>query len=663
MPDISIIIVNYNVKEFLLNSLESVFKAAQGLEIEVIVVDNASEDGSVEALQKNYPKVILIRNEENLGFGKANNIGLKKANGKYILLLNPDTIVREDTFVKMIAFFESHRDAGMAGCKVLNPDGTLQLACRRSFPGPWTSFTKVAGLSSLFPKSKLFAKYNLTYLDENQTYEVDSISGSFMMFRKEVYEKVGGFDDRFFMYGEDLDLCYRVRKAGYKVYYFHETEIIHYKGESTKRSSLDETKIFYDAMKLFVKKHFSSSFLIEFILKFAISIRQGLAFLNLYKMPILSAVADAFLFAFSLLIAENIYRNQHWLGFPESVKPWIYIVPAILQVFVSALFGAYKKSLLSVARSLASLIFGVIVLSSITFFLKQYGYSRAVILITYSLAIIFFSLWRIVAKLFFKIGISVEDRAGNTIVVGTGETALNLAKKLKANFTDVYYVVGLIGKTFREVGTKKEGFEVLGSIKNINKIIKERKIRKVIFSSEEVTFNEMFNIVASLQNENISFLFSGARLDYLVGKSSVTMLDDIPLLKVNYNISSLLHRTLKRSLDLVLSALILLLFYTFIYLISRVKTKRSEFERFVLSVPDVFLGKKSFVGPRKSSYYNSLYIGKLGLTGYWYTEIYDRNDSREEDKLNIYYARNQNIWLDLEILGKTFSKMFIKSEK
>ncbi len=663
MPDISVIIVNYNVKEFLLNSLESVFKAAHGLEIEVIVVDNASEDGSVEALGREYPQVLLIRNEKNIGFGRANNIGLERATGKYILLLNPDTIVREDTFVKMIDFFNSHPDAGMAGCKVLNPDGTLQLACRRSFPGLWTSFTKVTGLSTLFPKSKLFAKYNLTYLDENQTYEVDSVSGSFMMFRREVYKKVGGFDDRFFMYGEDLDLCYRVQKAGYKVYYFHETEIIHYKGESTKRSSLDETKIFYDAMKLFVKKHFSSSFLIEFILKFAISIRRGLAFLNLYKLPILAAVADVLIFALSLLAAESIYRNQHWLGFPEKVKPWIYIVPAILQMFVSALFGTYKKNLLSVARSLASLLFGVIILSAITFFFKQYGYSRAVVLIAYSFAIILFSFWRIVAKLFFKIGISFEDRAGNTIVVGTGETALNLAKKLKANFTDIYYVVGLIGKTFREVGVKKESFEVLGSIKNIDKIIKERKIRKVIFSSEEITFNEMFNIVASLQKENISFLFSGARLDYLVGKSSVTMLDDIPLLKVNYNISSFLHRTLKRSFDLTLSSLILLLFYTFIYLISRVRAKRSEFEQFVLSTPQVFTGKKSFVGPRKSSYYNSLYIGKIGLTGYWYTEIYDRNDSREEDKLNIYYARNQNIWLDLEILGKTFSKMFIKSEK
>ncbi len=655
--------MNYNVKEFLLNTLESVYKASDGLSIEIIVVDNASEDGSVEAIEAEYPNVLLIKNKENIGFGKANNIGLKRAKGKFILLLNPDTILREDTLVKMLEFFKSHPDAGMAGCKVLNPDGTLQLACRRSFPRPWISFTKVTGLSTLFPKSKIFAKYNLTYLDENETYEVDAISGSFMMFRKEVYEKVGGFDPIFFMYGEDLDLCYRIKKAGYKVYYFHGTEIIHYKGESTKRSSLDETKIFYDAMKLFVKKHFSSSLLVELILKFAISVRKGFAFLNLYKLAIFSALADLLLFSLSIFLAEKIYSNQHWLGFPEEVKPWVYFVPAILQVTISALFGTYKKNVISVGRSLLSFLLGVILISAITFFFKQYGYSRAVTLITYSVAVVLFSAWRIVAKLFFKIGISIEEKAGNTIVVGTGSAAVNLAKKLKSNFTDVYYVIGLIGKSFKEVGQKKEGYEVLGSVKNIDKVIEEKKIEKVIFSSDEISFAEMFGIVASLQNRNISFLFPGAKLDYLVGKSSVTMLDDIPLLKVNYNISSPLHKTLKRALDVVLSFFLLIFLYPFVYLFTTFKKSESDFVKFILGIPEVFFGEKSLVGPQKSSYYNSLFIGKIGLTGYWFTEIYDRSDPKEEEKLNIYYARNQNIWLDLEILGKTFSKMLIKTEK
>ena len=256
--DLSIIIVNYNVKEFLQNLLYSISKASSNTTMEIIIVDNASDDGSVELIREKFPSVQIISNEKNQGFGKANNQALQIAKGKHILLINPDTIVSEDTFDMLIDFFEKNPEAGLAGCKILNPDGSLQLACRRSFPGPWTSFCKVTGLSNLFPKSKIFARYNLTYLSEDETYEVDAISGSFMMMRKEVYDTVGGFDEEFFMYGEDLDLCYRIQKAGYKVFYFHNTQIIHYKGESTKRSSFDETNLFYNAMHLFVKKHLSS---------------------------------------------------------------------------------------------------------------------------------------------------------------------------------------------------------------------------------------------------------------------------------------------------------------------------------------------------------------------------------------------------------------------
>ena len=221
--DLSIIIVNYNVKEFLQNLLNSISKASSNISKEIIIVDNASDDGSVEMIREKFPSAQLISNNKNLGFGKANNQALKIAKGKCVLLINPDTVVSEDTFDKLIQFFENNPGAGLVGCKILNPDGSLQLACRRSFPGPWTSFCKVTGLSNLFPNSKIFARYNLTYLSEDQTYEVDAISGSFMMMRKEVYDKVGGFDEEFFMYGEDLDLCYRIQIAGHKVFYVHNT--------------------------------------------------------------------------------------------------------------------------------------------------------------------------------------------------------------------------------------------------------------------------------------------------------------------------------------------------------------------------------------------------------------------------------------------------------
>jgi len=658
MIDLSIIIVNYNVKEFLLNLLKSILKASSQLKVEIIIVDNASEDGSPRVIKEKFPEIKLIENNINVGFGKANNQALKIAKGKFILLINPDAIVREDTLVKMVQFFREHSACGLAGCKVLNPDGTLQLACRRSFPTPWVSFSKIVGLSKLFPKSKLFAKYNLTFLDENKTYEVDAVSGSFMMLRRETYSKIGGFDERFFMYGEDLDYCYRVKQAGYKVYYFAGAEVIHYKGESTRRSPIDETNLFYDAMNLFVEKHFSSSFIVKLILRFAIFIRRLFAFLNLFKLPIFSVLLDYILFVISLFLAEHLYKKPSWQGFPLIVKPYIYLLPALFQSLVSSFTGVYKKSLISVGRNLLALFTGFIFLSALTFFFKQYAYSRAVIIITYALAVTFFSIWRIVLKLFFKIGLSSEGSMGKTVVVGVSPMAIDLARKLKSNFTDIYYVIGLIGKSLADVGKTIEGFKVIGSLSNINKIIKENDVKRIIFSSEEISFEEIFYVVSSSQNQNVSFLLSGSNLDYIVGKSSVTLLNDIPLLKIDYNISRTIHKLQKRLFDIALSVTILLLLYPFIYLFSRVSSKNKVLIDFVLNVPSVLRGKLSFVGPRKSGYHDKLFLGKKGLTGLWFTEIYDRNDPEEENKLNIFYAKNQSIWLDLEILGKTISKIF-----
>ncbi|AFN73539.1 glycosyl transferase family 2 [Melioribacter roseus P3M-2] len=666
MIDLSIIIVNYNVKEFLLNLLESIRKASDNLSIETIVVDNASEDGSVEAIQTKFPEVILIANEKNLGFGAANNIALEKARGKYLLLLNPDTIVKEDTFRKMIDFFDKNPNAGIAGCKVLNPDGTLQLACRRSFPGPWTSFTKVMGLSSLFPKSKLFARYNLTFLDENQTYEVDAVSGAFMMLRREVYEKIGGFDPQFFMYGEDLDLCYRTQQAGYKVYYVHSTEIFHYKGESTKRSSIDETKYFYDAMHLFVKKHLSSSFIVQGILRLAIFVRKLIAFANVYKLILLSVLFDFILMSGAVYLAEKIYANEHWLGFPGYAKPWVYFIPALLQIFISAAAGAYKKNALSVLRSLIALVYGLIILSALTYFFKQFAFSRAVVLITYGFSFITFSLWRIILKVSTGLGLVSESRKARTLIVASPAKAAELASKLKSNIVSLYQVTGFISTDRKKIGDVVGGYRVIGSLDNLRKVIAEHKIEKVIFSSDEINYDQIFYAVSESQGLNVDFMVSGKELDYLVGKSSVTMLEDLPLLKINYNISSFGHRITKLIFDKILSLIfILLLIYPFIYLAEKFrkgKGSKGDFSNFVLQIPQVLKGRKSFVGPKKSSYYGDLYVGKPGLTGLWYVENINPDDEVELKSLDLFYAKNQNIWLDLEILGRTFSKMILRTE-
>lgn len=662
MIDLSIIIVNYNVKEFVLNLLDSIRKASKTITTEIFVVDNCSNDGSVEAIAEKFPEVNLIQNDKNVGFGSANNQAMKIANGKYFLLINPDTIVREDTFIKMINFFEKNPECGIAGCKVLNVDGSLQLACRRSFPGPWTSFTKVMGLSSLFPKSKLFAKYNLTYLDENKTYEVDAVSGAFMMLRKSVYEKIGGFDPQFFMYGEDLDLCYRTQKAGYKIFYVHETEIIHYKGESTKRSSIDETKVFYDAMHLFVRKHFSTSFVVEAILQLAILFRKLVAFANVYRIPILSASLDFIFFSIAVKLAEKFYLEPRTHGFPFYALPWVYFLPSLIQTLISSITGAYKKNSLPILRTIFSLVIGMLFLSSLTFFFKQYAFSRAVVLIVFAISLFVFVFYRILLKVIYKIGLDIDTKKSRTLIVGTKKNSEEIASKLKSNVSKLFEIVGFIGLDQKHTGEKLGDYKIVGSTENIKKIINEMKIDKVIFVSEELTFNQMFAVVSECQGTNVEFLVSGKEMDYLVGKSSITMLDDIPLLKVQYNVSMISNQFTKRLFDFTFGCLTLFLVYPFIYLFHKITSKKGDFINFILNVPSVCVGNKSFVGPLHSSFYDGLYVGKLGLTGFWFTEGIDKEDFEEIKKLDIYYAKNQSFWLDIEIIGKTFSKIFFKAE-
>lgn len=657
--DLSIIIVNYNVKEFLQNLLHSIEKASQHLTKEIIIVDNASDDGSVEFIQEKFPQVRLIINNKNLGFGKANNIGLKEAKGNFILLINPDTLVAEDTFDKMINFFKNQPQVGLAGCKILNPDGTLQLACRRSFPGPWTSFTKVTGLSALFPKSKIFAKYNLTYLDENQTYEVDAISGSFMMMRKEVYEMIGGFDEQFFMYGEDLDFCYRVQKSGYKVFYVHSTQIIHYKGESTKRSSLDETKMFYQAMHLFVKKHLSSSFIVEAILRSAIVVRSILAFIAVRKLIFISVILDFLFFDLCLYIAEKTYLHfATWKGFPDFAIPIVYTIPALIQILASFLIGNYKKDKLSVSKTIISIFISLPVLTSLTFFFKDFAFSRAIVLITYIFLIIILSSWRILAKVIFKVGwIDESTKNLRTLLVGLSDSTIKIGNKLRRKKSDRRTIIGIIGFSTRDIGTKIESFEVVGTDQNIRRVIRDYKINELIFSSDGLSYNKMMEIVGRCRNENVEFKVVGSNLDFIVGKTAVTMLDDLPIIELNYNITNPQIKFIKTAFDYSITLPSLFLIYPFIYFKSKLTKTQSDFTKFILGLPKVITGKVSLVGPQNKTNKENQYLGKKGLTGYWYIE---EGNPDESEKMDFYYAKNQNIWIDIDILVKTLTKMWSK---
>lgn len=259
---LSVIIVNYNVKYFLEQCLCSVRKAVAAntqqtgrRNVEVWVVDNNSTDNSIEYLQMKFPFVQYLQNTVNQGFAKANNQAIQKANGKYILFLNPDTIVPEDAFTKCIEFMEATPDAGALGVQMIDGTGQYLKESKRGFPSLWVSFCKMSGLTRSFPTSKIFARYYMGHLSNLQIQKVDILSGAFMMAKKEVLDKIGGFDEQFFMYGEDIDLSYRIQQAGFTNYYFSDCTIIHFKGESTRKDS-KYVRLFYKAMVQFVQKHF-----------------------------------------------------------------------------------------------------------------------------------------------------------------------------------------------------------------------------------------------------------------------------------------------------------------------------------------------------------------------------------------------------------------------
>lgn len=274
---LSVIILNYNVRYFLEQCVLSVQQALEDIDSEIIVIDNNSEDDSCEMIRSRFPNIKLIANAENLGFPKGNNIGVSRAQGDYICILNPDTVVAEDTFTKVLAFAKKQQDLGIIGVNLIDGAGNFLPESKRGVPTPWVAFTKITGLYKLFPKSKYFNRYYAQHLDENQTGTVEILVGAFMVMKRDLYNEVGGFDEDCFMYSDDIDLSYMVLKKGKSNYYFAETTVIHYKGESTIKDE-KYMKRFQEAMNFFYKKHFKVSFL------FSLFMKMGIVFFSIAKM-------------------------------------------------------------------------------------------------------------------------------------------------------------------------------------------------------------------------------------------------------------------------------------------------------------------------------------------------------------------------------------------
>ena len=496
---LSIIIVNYNVRDLLLNAIASLRRALVGIEGEIIVVDNASSDGAVELLERDYPDVLTLPQDRNLGFGRAHNIGISHAKGEYILILNPDTLVQEDTLRKMIDFMEEHPKAGAVGCKILHPDGTLDPAAKRGFPSPWSAFSRVFGLSRLFPRSRFFGGYNMSWIDDETTNQVQALSGSFMFYRASVLRELGGFDSDFFMYGEDLDLCWRTRKGGWEVWYYPETSIIHLKGESTKRSSLDSIAMFYDAMEIFARKHFRSPILLQMV-RIGILIRRGIARVG-RNFPSLSfALIDVSAILIGFIISSLIVIGS--LNFPSYAIPWVFVAPPLIFLLALAASGGYGVDAGRLSRTLLGYLIGFFILSTLTYFFEGYRFSRGIVLATTGIGAILGLTSRFVLLLYRRT--YGRESAQRVAVISGKPLGTPLRDRLRETLLGrPVIVVGVIAPTFSQLD--EVGERGIGSIENIARIVREQRLTDVFMVDSEIGYGEVISAMRLCAGESVRF--------------------------------------------------------------------------------------------------------------------------------------------------------------
>ncbi|WP_116127457.1 glycosyltransferase family 2 protein [Lewinella sp. IMCC34183] len=492
---LSIVIVSYNVRYFLEQCLLSVARATEGLTAETWVVDNNSADGSVEMVRRRFPWVKVIANPHNPGFSVANNQALRQARGRYVLLLNPDTLVEEDTFHRCYAFAEAHPDLGGLGVRMIDGSGRYLPESKRGLPTPWVAFTKAFGLARLFPRSRRFGHYHLGYLAEDETHAVEVLAGAYMWMRAAALEQVGLLDETFFMYGEDIDLSYRLTQGGYRNYYYPGTSIIHYKGESTKRGSLNYVRVFYQAMVIFAQKHFVGSGArgLVLMMRLAIYVRAVLTVgANLWarlRFPLLDA-AGMYL---GLRLLKRLWSAYHFDDpgyFPDYID-YLHF-PAYSLLWVASIFlgGGYDRPF-DYGRLLRSLGVGTLLLLSVYGLLPEdLRPSRALLVLGAAWATGYALAVRVVfrALLTGRLGAHDERRL---LIVGRAAEAQRTLSLLQRAGTTAHYI-GRVDPGTRaprpEADVEAEG---IGTTDRLTSLASLYRAEEIIFCSADLDISDI----------------------------------------------------------------------------------------------------------------------------------------------------------------------------
>ncbi len=630
--DVSIIIVNYNVQYFIEQCLNSIFSLSDFKgHLQVIVVDNNSSDGSVEMIKAKFPQVELIANAGNYGFSVGNNQGIKIAHGKYILLLNPDTILEEETLSKCFLKMESDKEIGILSVKMLDGGGKFLPESKRGFPTPATTFFKFTGLYRLFPRSKKINAYYLGHIDEDKTSIVDILCGAFMFIRKSDLDQIGLLDEDFFMFGEDIDLSYRFQQAQKKVVYFPETTIIHFKGESTKKHSMQYIYNFNNAMNIFAVKHFKNTKAKRFIGSLSLVIKTKAIlhylsnFLNAAALPIfdiLSIFLGLKIIAFSW--AKFYFGNEFYYDSAPLFQNFIlYSMVWMLGLLYAGAYDSKFKNL----KLIRNILFGTLIILAIYGLLGEgYRSSRAIIIIA-NFYVILSSIGIRMLIYFIK----------NKKFINSGQKGKNVF--LIANFEEAKRIKSVMlqsNMTFSKITI----LPIEISAFELSELIKLNKADEVICNMKDLGMKKVIGLMAAL-GDKVSFKITGDESLGIIGSKSKNTSGEIYTISINYEIQEQSKKRMKRTFDIAGSLVLMVLFPILIF--------SKKYIHILKNLPEVILNKKSIIGYNVSEDKNTdLPQLKKGI-------IFPISKSLKQSDIhqsNLEYAKYYSVWDDARILVK-----------
>lgn len=638
--DISIIIVNYNVRHFLKRCLESVYNSkTNNLTLEVFVVDNASIDGSNDMVRNDFKEVHLIANTDNVGFAVANNQAIRKATGRHILILNPDTVLEEDTLQICADYMDKNEVVGAIGVKMIDGTGKFLPESKRDLPTVWNSLTKLSGLASLFPKTKLFNGYALGHLNENKDHVIQVLCGAFMYVRKSAIDKVGMFDERFFMYGEDIDWSRRIGEGGYEIHYLSNTTIIHYKGESTKKASLSYVKTFYNAMALYVEKHYTGTSGKWFakLLKLGISFRAAISGLRRVLNQILWPIVDGALIGgalkgFSMFWAIYYFNDSGY--YENSSLDWNIAMYAAIWAFVLWFMGYYQKS--SWKKRVVGIFSGLVCILIFYALLPDNLRTSRVIILAGTLI----GLMVTAITAYFLRRSSANQRIKNILIVADADVANTIQGALER--ADVKSnVLGIVNPN---AAASTSDLRYLNDVSQLGPLSKVLKADEIIFSTENMEMKQIMKQMMLLDTK-ISFKISGDDSLSIIGSNSKNTSGELYNVNIKYNLADGYYQHIKRVLDFTVG-IVLLILSPILLVVNKFK-----FIPLYRNIFQLIFGVKTVVGysGQIAEYQNLPELKKGVLTN-------DENGSEAQVE-NLYYARDYSIWTDLEILIKNLNKL------